>query len=48
MSHPARIAKDAELSARGVRQLDEIVGVPPEVTGALLGANGSLEAQLEV
>jgi len=51
MSHPERIHKDMALSARVIRHLDKLSGIPPEITDAMLNQDhedGSEEARLDV
>jgi len=48
MSHPEQIQRDLALSARVVRQLDALLGVPSKTTELLLGHAGSHEAKLDL
>jgi len=48
MSEEGRIVKDEILSARVVHQLDELSGIGQEVTGVLLGQEGTPEAKLDL
>lgn len=48
MAHPDRIRKDQALSARIVRHLDQLAGVQPQETEALLNHEGSTVEKLDV
>ena len=48
MSRLDQITKDEDLSARVVRKLDEIVGIPGAVTDMLLQTEGNSEQKLDL
>eukprot|EP00931_Biecheleriopsis_adriatica_P094059 TRINITY_DN67765_c0_g1_i1.p1 TRINITY_DN67765_c0_g1~~TRINITY_DN67765_c0_g1_i1.p1 ORF type:complete len:323 (+),score=76.56 TRINITY_DN67765_c0_g1_i1:2-970(+) len=48
MSNRKRLAKDEALSSQVIKHLDSLMGVPAEVTEAVLGFKGSVEFKLDL
>jgi len=48
MSHPEQIKRDAAFSARAIRLLDALMGIPAEATEELLSRDGSNEIKLDL